>query len=139
MNLVNPFRGLQGRAWDNVTATTAAITGDSFTTAVNPPGNGSFDCLVWSAIVYRTQVKDLDDDGLLDKWESSLSTLYDPEGNALPNLAAMGAHYDRKDIFVEIGYMATTARPRLYGGVDPSPRTRIYRPDGAEKIGRCVP
>jgi len=134
VNEVNPFRGLQGQAWDNVTRETSAITADSFTTSVNPPGNGSHDCLVWSAIVYRTQVKDYDGDGLLDKWESSLSTLYDPVGNALPNLAAMGAHADRKDIFVEIGYMATSAT--TYGGVGKPAHTHAPTEAAVEKIGK---
>ena len=31
-------------------------------------------------------------------------------GAALPNLAAMGANPNAKDVFVEIGYMQTTAQ-----------------------------
>ena len=69
--VINPFQSLQGDSWDNVTLPTAAITGDSLTTSVDHAGFGSFDCLTWSAIVYRTQVNDTDGDGLLDKWESS--------------------------------------------------------------------
>ena len=52
-------------------------------------------------------MKDTDGDGLLDIWESSTTTLSDPNGQPLPNLAAMGADPDQKDLFIEIGYMKT--------------------------------
>jgi hypothetical protein len=49
---------------------------------------------------------------LLDVWESATAPVTDPNGRPLPNLAAMGADKDHKDLFVEIGYMrAARARP----------------------------
>ncbi len=122
-----------GEAWDNVTLPTSAIAGDSLTTSVNPPGNGSHDCLVWSAIIYRTKVNDSDGDGLLDKWESSAGTLYDPVGNPLPNLWAMGANPLHKDLFIEIGYMQTGAT--TYGGVAKPAHTHAPTHAAIKKIG----
>ena len=133
VNVANPFQGLLGEAWDNVTLPTSAIAGDSLTTSVNPPGNGSHDCLVWSAIIYRTKVNDSDGDGLLDKWESSAGTLYDPVGNPLPNLWSMGANPLHKDLFIEIGYMQTGAT--TYGGVAKPAHTHAPTHAAIKKIG----
>ena len=48
------------------------------------------DCLYYSAIILSTTVQDSDGDGLLDIWETT-SGLTDPDGQPLPDLAAMGA------------------------------------------------
>ncbi len=132
INESNAFRGLQGAAWDNVTRNTSAITGDALTTSVNPPRGGAHDCLTWSAIIYRTRVNDTDRDGLLDKWETSTATLYDPRGNPLPNLAAY-ANKDRKDLFIEIGFMETGAT--TYGGVQKLAHTHAPTHEAIKKIG----
>jgi hypothetical protein len=75
--------------------------------------------LTWSAVIYRTEVNDGDNDGLLDRWETSEETLYDPNHQPLPNLAAMGANQFQPDVFVEIGYMETdpTTSPDGAAGV----------------------
>ncbi len=123
----NPFTSALGGQWDNptfdVTSTSPAGMSQA-TTSVDHQGFNSFDCLNWAAVVYRTTVQDTDEDGLLDVWEESTAPLYDPFGRQLPNLAAMGAHKDVKDVFVELGYMQTNdidsdgvPDPMSYGGV----------------------
>jgi hypothetical protein len=124
----NPFvggasPGAREPAWDNVTTDVsdqvAAMHGRkvAVTTSVDQGYRGSSDCLAWGAVVFSTTVKDSDDDGLLDVWESSTRTLYDfvnpetgrplPGAQPLPNLKAMGADPSVQDIFLEIGYMTT--------------------------------
>jgi hypothetical protein len=55
--------------------------------------------------VVSTTVQDLDNDGILDTWESSgtAGSLLDPNNVPLPNLYAMGARPNKQDLFVEIG------------------------------------
>ena len=60
-------------------------------------------------MVLSTPVRDSDGDGLLDIWESSAATILDPNGDPLPNLRAMGASPNHKDLFVQIDYMQTTS------------------------------
>ena len=68
-------------------------------------------------------MKDSDDDGLLDRWEASAAPIYDPRGQQLPNLNAMGASSTVKDVFIEVGYMHTDENgdgvpdDASYGGV----------------------
>ena len=110
----NPFSSSAGAHWDNPTFTVDPFAGqpagtqvvDTVTTSVDHAGFGSFDCLTWSAVVFRTDVNDRDADGLLDAWETT-SNLVDPNGQPLPDLPAMGADVDVRDVFVEIGYMAS--------------------------------
>jgi VCBS repeat-containing protein len=120
----DPFGGFAGDSWDNPTFDgldlgTAPDTVAAVTTAVSPAS----DCLTWGAVVFKTEVKDTDGDGLLDIWETS-SSLTDPHGTPLPNLAAMGADPGQKDLFVEVGYMYANddadGNPPTYGGV-PTP------------------
>ena len=129
----NAFQGFDGAAWDTVTRATTPVKSDTFITSVESQGLGSFDCLNWGAIVYRTQVNDGDGDGLLDRWESSRTTLYDPDGNALPNLAAMNASKDHKDVFIEIGYMKTGETS--YGGVTKRAHTHALTHAAITKVG----
>ncbi|MEQ1573768.1 MAG: Ig-like domain-containing protein [Vicinamibacterales bacterium] len=122
----NGFRSAQGPSWDNLTLVTANPAASSFVTSVEPRGLIS-DCLTWGAIVYRTQVNDSDGDGLLNTWESSASTLYDPNGEALPNLAAMGASAVHKDVFVEVGSMYTSG-VATYGAPAPGGIGAVVKP-----------
>jgi Bacterial Ig domain len=124
--LVNPFSATAGANWDNptynlhdVTVAVSGSSGDSVTTSVDHVGFPSFDCLTWGAIIYRTAVVDTDGDGLLDFWEEP-GTHSDPNGHALPNLNAMGADPNLKDVFVEIGYMRTDASTAYGGDVKPA-------------------
>jgi hypothetical protein len=123
----NPFRAVQGPNWDNPTylLTPTAFPGlenlTQVTTSADHQGFSTFDCLTWAAIVYRTDVKDRDGDGLLDIWESSTTPIFDPNGQALPNLKAMGADPDHKDVFIELAYapgmIRSCGRSPSYGGV----------------------
>ncbi len=108
----SPFTGNAGNAWDNVTDVTDSIVGqDSLVTSVQE-GSGSSDCLTGSAIIYQTAVNDTDEDGLLDAWEApNASPLSDPNGQPLPDLYAMGARDNQKDLFAEIGYMFADGDP----------------------------
>ncbi|HEX6975759.1 MAG TPA: DUF3344 domain-containing protein, partial [Vicinamibacterales bacterium] len=113
----NPFQASQGPSWDNPTFPVSSPT--SLTTVsvgVDHVGFSSFDCLTWAAAIYKTQVKDTDGDGLLDKWETATSAapILDPKGRALPPLGDMGANPLKQDIFMEIGYM--DAPEQAYGG-----------------------
>ena len=125
VSVVNPFTAFEGKAWDNVTIQTPPIAAtDSLTTSVDNEGFNSFDCLTWSAVIYRTEVNDADLDGLLDRWET-VSGLTDPYGVTLPDLAAMGADPLHKDVFIEAGYMfadGDPTTPQLDGTV-------LYGPD----------
>ena len=116
----NPFKSALGSAWDNPTfPVTAPENSSAVTTSVGTTDGttqlSTFDCLTWSAVVYRTDVKDTDGDGLLDVWESATTPLVDPEGRQLPLLSAMGADPAKKDLYMEVGYMAAPELP--YGGV----------------------
>ncbi len=121
----NPFASARSAQWDNPTfEVTADPTLTAVTTSVDQGVGGfsSWGCLTWAAVVYRTTVKDFDGDGLLDRWEASESPILDPNGQALPNLKAMGALPNRKDLFIEIGYLRTGATDAAlsdysYGGV----------------------
>ena len=143
----NPFSAVQGPNWDNPTF---QLTPTAFpnlpnltqvTTSVDHQGFSSFDCLTWAAIVYRTAVKDRDGDGLLDVWESSETPILDPFGQALPNLKAMGADPDHKDVFIELGYMFTeddpdpAIGPPSYGGVPKPPHSHSPSPAALKMMG----
>ena len=116
----NPFVGAEGPKWDNPTFPLTSIPppldpGDASVVVKVAPNGLLSDCLCYSGIVLSTQVQDSDGDGLLDIWETSPS-LVDPNGQPLPNLAAMGADPTQKDLFIEIGYMQTDAETS-YGDV----------------------
>jgi VCBS repeat-containing protein len=108
---VNPFQSIQGELWDNYTTSsfTASASLTSVTTAVDHAGFNSFDCLTWAAVIYKTTVKDTDNDGLLNRWETAAAAapVKDPYGRDLPYLADMGASTTVKDLFIEIGYLNT--------------------------------
>jgi len=113
---VNPFAGSSGLKWDNPTFN-VVLPGDAASALVKVDRNGLFsDCLSWSAIIFSTTVQDTDGDGLLDIWESSAATLHDPNNKPLPNLHAMGADPNVKDVFADVGYMYALPGTS-YGGV----------------------
>jgi hypothetical protein len=103
------FAGAQGADWDNPLLSMAMpAAARSMTFNVTGTGQGSYDCLSFGAAVLSTEVQDSDADGLLDAWELPQTTpLVDPSGVALPNLNAMGAKWNAKDVFFEVGFMAT--------------------------------
>jgi hypothetical protein len=131
----NPFQATRGASWDNPTfQVTSSTTLAQVTTSVDQGGFNSCDCLTWSAIVYRTAVKDSDDDGLLDIWESSTTALSDPRGRPLPILSAMGADPNRKDLFIEAGYMQADAGI-AYGGVAKPAHTHLPTHEALKLVG----
>ena len=80
---------------------------DQVTTSVSKENLGTFDCVTFSAAIFSTDVEDRDGDGLLDRWEESTTPILDPNGQPLPNLNAMGADPDLRDVFVQIDSMQT--------------------------------
>ena len=87
--------------------------GEQVTVTLTHTDPNPYDCLTTSAIVFSTDVVDSDFDGLLDVWEPAFSgtvppaPLLEPNGQPLPNLAAMGAKPDVQDIFVDLAFMDT--------------------------------
>ena len=79
--------------------------GETATTTVDHSGGGGYDCLSWGAVIFSTAVEDIDQDGLPDGIENVNAVLKDPDDTPLPNLRAMGAGDDKKDIFVEASVM----------------------------------
>ena len=134
--VVNPFVGANGPAWDTFTyprpntsdpAIVVAPTEVSTTITTDVQLPGGRDCITPAAIVFKTAVEDTDGDGLLDVWETATtgSPLSDPRGRQLPPLGSMGANKNRKDLYVEVGYM-DALQPLSYGGV-PAP-AHSHRP-----------
>ncbi len=121
----NPFISVLGAKWDNPTFAGLPLPAGAGSTTVTVDRYGLLpDCLTYSAMVFRTTVQDSDGDGLIDDWETSPPPL-DPNGNALPDLGAMGASPFHKDVFVQIGYM-DAAEGTMYGGT-PKPK-HTHRP-----------
>jgi hypothetical protein len=113
----NPFTSANGPKWDNKTFSNLPLPGNASSATVSvTPHTLLSECLTYSAIVFSTTVQDSDDDGLIDIWESSTATLYDPNDQPLPNLKAMGADPLHKDLFLEIGY-THAAEGTVYGDV----------------------
>ena len=145
---VNPFWSSAGPNWDNRTFTIDAnkkpLPGlpTEVRTSVDHQGLGTFDCLTWAAIIYATPVNDDDFDGLLNAWESSPPPT-DPYGVQLPDLAAMGATPDHKDVFIEVGYMYADGDPRTeeldgtvsYGGVPKPAHSHMPTPAAIKLMG----
>lgn len=121
----NPFSSSAGAKWDNPTFTNVPLQPGSSSAVVQITPNGLLsDCLSVSAMVLSTEVQDTDGDGLLDIWESSTTPILDPLGQPLPNLQAMGADPNQKDLFVEINYMYA-ASELSYGGVAKPAHTHL--------------
>lgn len=112
----NPYGSALGAKWDNPTFTNVPVAPGAGTLSVEiSPHTLLSDCVSPSAMVMSVNVQDSDEDGLLDVWESAATPLKDPAGRVLPDLRAMGADPQHKDLFLEIGYMTSAAAS--YGGV----------------------
>jgi hypothetical protein len=76
-----------------------------------------------ASIIFSTEVADGDNDGLPDGIEEAMAGLKDPktlahpDGEPLPNLYAMGASVDQRDLFVEINATKAPANT-TYGAPD---------------------
>ena len=133
---VNPFQGAEGRKWDTKTIDLTTLPYGAASAKVTVDRHGLFsDCVSFSAMIFSTTVQDTDGDGLLDRWESSASTIYDPNGQPLPNLHAMGADPHVKDLFVEIGYM--NAANAMYGGVPKPAHTHLPTETALNMVGEA--
>ena len=104
----------KGRGWSTKTYNVSSLMpgidandgfGETVRTQVDHGSPLPQDCLAWSAIIFSTTVEDSDNDGLIDKMESTPGGLKLPDGTRLPDLKGMGADPLRKDLFVEIGAM----------------------------------
>ena len=137
----NPFDSSEGPGWDNYTV---AIDGvelvglpTEVTTSVDHEGFSTFDCLTWAATIYETPVKDTDGDGLLDAWETAtkVAPVKDPYGQDLPYLGDMLANPNRKDVFIEIGYMKTDVATSYGGGPAKDPHSHLPTPAAIKLMG----
>ena len=114
--------------------------GETATTTLDHTQGGSYDCLVWGAIIFSTAVDDdevnqdtsqFPGDGIPDGLEeaSAAGGLLDPDGKPLPDLRNMGATDAQRDLFIEINAMRTLASKvhgstsAPYGGAGTSPAT----------------
>jgi VCBS repeat-containing protein len=130
----NPFTGAAGPNWDNPTF---PVTVDPSLRAIQTgalPQSGSFDCLTWAAVVYRTPLNDDDGDGLLNRWETSAEPITDPYGRTLPMLSKMGADPTVRDIFMEINYLKTDVA-RTYGADQYPAHTHAPDPEAIRLFG----
>ena len=133
----SPFTGEEGPNWDNPTF---PVTVDPSLRVIQTgalPQSGSSDCLTWAAVVYRTPLNDDDEDGLLNRWETSTDADQDPYGRALPPLSKMGADPNVKDIFMEVNYMKTDVGADVWGRAVPRPYA-CARPRGDSPVRRHV-
>jgi hypothetical protein len=134
-SVTNPFRSADGPKWDDWTSSVALPpNADSVKVRVEPHTLLS-DCTSWSAMVLSTQVQDTDDDGLLDEWETN-GGLVDPNGQLLPDLAAMGADPSVKDLFVEVGYMKTD-QSLSYGSVVKPPHMHLPSAEALKRVAQA--
>lgn len=111
--IANPF---VGPSWDTYRAPVSLPSGSSTAkmTVERGASPGPFDCLSWGMVALTTRVEDSDPgggDGIIDALEDAQSsgTFTDPNGEPLPDLYAMGARKTIKDVFLEFGFMKSTA------------------------------
>ena len=139
--------------------------GETATTTLDHTSGGSYDCLVWGAIIFSTAVDDdevnqdtsqlpaqqqLPGDGIPDGLEeaSAAGGLLDPDGKPLPDLRNMGATDTQRDLFIEINAMRTlvakthgsSSAPYNGFGTSPAtvpvpPHTHMPTPEVLKKIG----
>ena len=98
--------------------------GETVTTSVSATNPNPAACRAWAAVIFSTQVADVDHDGLPDGLEDAPGGLKDPDGTQLPDLSGMGAKSTNQnsphpDLFVE--YNATYADPGTKWGLGDAP------------------
>ena len=106
-----PFPGLYNGSWDNPTWTTNAplysadpVYGSSALTSVSPSQTNS-GCVSWSAVVFGVPVRDTDNDGQLDLWETNGGYTDYGTGKTVP---LPGADPNTKDIYAQVDYMTNS-------------------------------
>ena len=140
------FSASNGSAWDSKSFTVSLgntpATVSQVTTTFDTAGLSGADCLTPALVGFRTAVLDTDGDGLLDAWESPTPPM-DPYGVQLPNLFDMGARFDHKDVFIEVGYMYADGNPSTeeldgtvsYGGVPKPAHSHVPTPAAIKLMG----
>jgi hypothetical protein len=89
-----------------------------------------YDCLSTGAVVFSARTQDGDGDGIPDKLEQ-ISGLKNPAGLPYPDVYAMGARFDQRDLFVEIGAMRSNGWDPTTSGQDPAPGPHNHMPSEA--------
>jgi hypothetical protein len=108
----NNFQGAKGYSWDNLTFPVSVPADARSVTTTITHGPGSFDCLSIATLVFKINVQDLDQDGMLDIWEKPLAEgggYRDPKTGKVVDLYSMGARYNHKDLFLEVDVMEESA------------------------------
>jgi hypothetical protein len=104
---INPYVGAAGPRWDNTTFSSLKLPGGAASGLVSvQPYSFLPSCVQFSAMVFSTTVEDPDHDGLISVWETT-PNLTDPNGLPLPDLSAMGADPNQKDLFAQIDWLET--------------------------------
>ncbi len=155
----NPFPAgglFTDRAWSNPTFSLApgtwtpqdgGVYGEQVTTKITHAlPLVLYDCLSTGAVVFSTRTQDGDGDGLPDKLEDAVSEMKDPSGLSYPNIHAMGASSDRRDLFVEINAMHTPAgtvygvsrEPYVGTVIDTDGHTHMPTPDVLYQVGHAL-
>ena len=147
----NPFAGggpASDRSWTTATydvgasrvggslmggKTDSAEYGEMVTTKIDHTSTSPYECLAWSAMIFSSTVSDIDADGLPDKLEDQ-SGLKSPDGKPLPDLHAMFATSQHKDLFIEIGAM-TADGTETYGGQPGAAHNHLPTPDVLKMVG----
>jgi hypothetical protein len=103
------------RAWANPTFDVSSLMpggpapeyGETAVTGLTHHRSSPYECLTWGAVIFSTAVQDADGDGIPDGIEDAPvgSPRRHPSGELLPDLAAMGAGSQRKNVFVEFNAM----------------------------------
>ncbi len=123
------------RSWGNPTynltvpnefGTPDSTYGATVTTTVSASNTSPAACRAWAAIIYSTEVADVDHDGLPDGLEDAPANapLSDPDGAELPNLHAMGAASTHPDLFVEYNAMYADPGTTWGSAAAPYPNTK---------------
>jgi hypothetical protein len=134
----NPF---VGPYWDTYTVPVplAGSTSGVTVTVEATAATGPVDCLSWGAIVLSTPVQDGDRDGIVDALETqgTSGTIFDPAGQRLPDLYAMGARPGMKDIFIELAFMRSTSGYTTPLQVVPAGHSHLPAREALEMVARA--
>jgi hypothetical protein len=103
----NPFSGARGSAWDNPTYSVTGAVLDSGVPTTVSFASTNIDCLSWAGVLLSVDVQDSDGDGIPNRVEDGTAPIPDGEPG-LPNFPAMGASATVPDLFVELGFFAST-------------------------------
>lgn len=139
----NPFPAgglLTDRAWSNPTFNIPAggwtpenndEYGEQVTTRITHTAPLLlYDCLSTGAVIFSTRTQDTDGDGLPDKLEQ-MSGLKNPAGLPYPDVFAMGARSNQRDLFVEVGAMRSNGWNPSTSRQDPVPGAHDHMPSEA--------